>query len=379
MKRITIFSIALLSTLMACNNESQTLAEKKTALKKVKQEINALELKADSLMAQIERAEGTEKIKKINVLLDTIIPQTFESFIEVQGTSQAENNVNLSTDIGGLVTAVYVTEGQYVSKGKTLIQLDNTIARNQLAELNTSIELAKSVYEKRQRLWSKNIGSEIEYLQAKNNYESLEKKKKTLQTQISKSAIKASISGKIDAVNLKVGELASPGMPAINIVNLSKMEVEVNVPEAYLSAVKKGNKIMVAFPTLQKEIQATVKAVAQSINPMNRTFKVIASVNNKNQVLKPNLLAKIKIKNTTKENAIVIPAYLLQKSSKGYFVYTAIAKDNDFYAKEVNVSIGESYNGYIVITEGLQANDLLVTEGYRNVLDGDVLLLNKVQ
>lgn len=377
MKRIIIFSIALLSTLMACNNEPQTLAEKKTALKKVKQEINALELKADSLMAQIERAEGAEKIKKINVLLDTIKPQIFESFIEVQGTSQAENNVNLSTDIGGLVTAVYVTEGQYVSKGKTLIQLDNTIARNQLAELNTSIELAKSVYEKRQRLWSKNIGSEIEYLQAKNNYESLEKKKRTLQTQIGKSAIKASISGKIDAVNLKVGELASPGMPAVNIVNLSKMEVEVNVPEAYLSAVKKGNKIMVAFPTLQKEVQATVKAVAQSINPMNRTFKVIASVNNKNQELKPNLLAKIKIKNTTKENAIVIPAYLLQKSSKGYFVYTAEAKGNDFYAKEVNVSIGESYNGYIVITEGLQAKDLLITEGYRNVLDGDALIINK--
>ncbi len=375
MKKITLITTLLLSIIMfSCNEEDDSLEGKKTSLKEITAEIAELTLKTDSLKVQINKLEGVKEIKK--VLITTLVTEEkpFEAFVEVQGTSQAENSVNITTDIGGLVKAVYVDEGQYVTRGKTLIRLDNAIASSQMAEINTAMTLAKDVFEKRKRLWDKNIGSEIEFLQAKNNYDGLVKKKATLGVQMSKANIKAPISGTVDLVYLKVGELAAPGMPAVNVVNLRKMEVQVNVPETYLGAIKKGSKVMVEFPTLNKTVEAKVKSISQTINRNNRTFTAVASIPNRDGLLKPNLLAKIKIQSESQKKAITIPTNLLQKSAQGYFVYTVVAQDTNRVAKEVSVEIGSSYNGQIVITEGLKTGDILIKEGYRDVLDGDLVV-----
>jgi len=371
MKKILIITTLALLFLTSC--EDTSLEGKKKSLSKLKAEITERQEKADKLKAEINELEGVKEVKKQKVTTLTVEEKPFEAFVEVQGTSQAENAVNIMTDMGGLVKAIYVDEGQYVHKGKTLIQLDNSIVRSQLDELNTSLVLAKDVFEKRERLWKKNIGSEIEYLQAKNQYNSLLKKKNTLNTTLAKSTIKAPISGTVDIVYLKVGELASPGYPAVNVVNLNNMEVKVSVPESYLGKIKKGDKVDVFFPSINKEVVAKVKSVSQSINPNNRTFTAVASIPNKDKLLKPNLLAKIKIKSDEKGKAITIPTNLLQKSAQGFYVYVVSEKDGKTIAKEVPVEIGESYNGKIIITKGLSPNDKLINEGYRDVLDGDLL------
>ena len=371
MKRILLITILALFIFTSC--EDTSLEGKKTALSELNAEISERQKKADKLKTEINELEGVKEIKKQAVTILTVEEKPFEAFVEVQGTSQAENSVNIMTDVGGLVKAIYVDEGQYVSKGKTLIQLDNSIVRSQLAELNTSLELAKDVFEKRERLWKKNIGSEIEFLQAKNQYNSLLKKKNTLNATIAKSAIKAPISGTVDLIYLKIGELASPGYPAVNVVNLKNMEVKVSVPESYLGKIKKGDKVTVVFPSINKEVIASVKSVGQSINPNNRTFDAIASIPNKDKLLKPNLLAKIKIKSDAKSKAITIPTNLLQKSAQGYYVYVINKKDGKLTAKEVSVEIGDSYNGRIIISSGLTVNDKLINEGYRDVLNGDLI------
>ncbi len=371
MKKILIITTLALFIFSSC--EDTSLEGKKKALSKLKTEINERQEKADKLKAEINELEGVKEIKKHNVTALTVEEKPFAAFVEVQGTSQAENSVNIMTDIGGLVKAVYVDEGQYVHKGKTLIKLDNSIVASQLAELNTSIELAKDVYEKRDRLWKKNIGSEIEYLQAKNQYNALLKKKNTLNTTLAKATIKAPISGTVDMVYLKVGELASPGYPAVNVVNLKNMEVQVSVPETYLGKIKKGDKVDVFFPSINKNVEAKIKSVSQSINRNNRTFTAVASLPNKDKMLKPNLLAKIKIKSDSKGKAITIPTNLLQKSAQGFYVYVIAENEGKTIAKEIPVEIGESYNGQIIITKGLKANDKLINEGYRDVLDGDLI------
>ena len=373
MKKILIFTTLTLLLFTSC--EDTSLEGKKKTLSTLKAEITERQEKADKLKVEINELEGVKEVKKQKITTLTVEEKPFEAFVEVQGNSQAENSVNIMTDVGGLVKAIYVDEGQFVQKGKTLIQLDNSILSSQLAELNTSLELAKDVFEKRERLWKQNIGSEIEFLQAKNQYNSLLKKKNTLNTTLAKSSIKAPISGTIDLVYLKVGELASPGYPAINVVNLKNMEVKVKVPETYLGKIKKGDKVNVEFPSINKEVVARVKSVSQSINPNNRTFTAIASIPNRDGLLKPNLLAKIKIKSDAKGKAITIPTNLLQKSAQGFYVYVVNEKDSVMTAKEVSVEIGDSYNGQIIITKGLAANDKLINEGYRDVLNGDLVEL----
>jgi len=376
MKKLSIITILFLSIIVfSCNTPEDTSLEgKKASAKKLTQEIKELKIKLDSLNNDILKIEGVKEVKKTLITTFAIEEKTFDAFVEVQGTSQAENNVNLTTDMGGLVTKVYVDEGQYVSKGKTLIKLDNSVLQSQMNELNTSLSLAKDVFEKRKRLWEKNIGSEIEFLQAKNNYNALLDKKQTLNVSMSKANIKAPISGKIDNVFLKVGELASPGMPAINIVNLKNMEIQVSVPETYLGKIKKGDKVMVSFPTLNKNVEAKVKSVSQSINKNNRTFTVVASIPNKDGSLKPNLLANVKINNESIKKAIAIPSNLIQKSPKGFYVYVAEnTEDGEIEALEVPVKTGVSYNGFIVVTEGLKKGQLLINEGFRDVLNGDLV------
>lgn len=373
-KKILSFSILVLTlVLVSCSQEDISLDGKKKQAKEIITEIKDLQTKLDSLNLQIRDLEGVTEVNKTLVTALTLTEQPFEAFVEVQGTSQAENNVNITTDMGGLVTAVYVDEGQYVSKGKTLIRLDNSVLSSQMAEVETALSLSKDVYEKRKRLWEKNIGSEIEFLQAENNYNSLMDKKKTLGVQMSKANIKAPISGKVDNVFLKVGELASPGMPAVNVVNLNNMEVEVNIPETYLGKVKKGEIVAVEFPTLGKTIDAKVKSISQSINQNNRTFTVVASIPNKDGALKPNLLAKVKIMSDQADKAITVPANLVQKSPQGFYVYAIDTTSGEPVAKEVPVKIGNSYKGQIIITEGLNAGERVINAGFRDVLNGDVL------
>jgi RND family efflux transporter MFP subunit len=361
--------------LTSCGSSS-TLEELKTQKSEIEGEIKALKdqlAELDEAIKKIDTTSNDEKLELVTVI--DLNPDVFNNYIEAQGKTYTENNVMVTTDMGGLVKGVFVDEGQYVNQGQTLIQLDNSIITSQMAELETAISLAREVFDKRQRLWNQNIGSEIEYLQAKNQYESLIDKKASANVQLSKTSIKAPISGYIDMINVKLGEMAAPGMPACQIVNNTMMEVKIDLPEVYLGKVNKGDEILIELPAIEKEVKAKVSAVGQTVNAYNRAFQVIASIDNKDNIIKPNMLVKAKFNNLTVSDAIVIPSNLLQESAQGYFVFTAETDSltNEVVAVKKQIEVGESYGGQIVVTKGLIESDVIINEGFRNVLDGQLI------
>lgn len=361
--------------LSSCGSSS-TLEELKTQKSEIEGEIKALKdqlAELDEAIKKIDTTSNDEKLELVTVI--DLNPDVFNNYIEAQGKTYTENNVMVTTDMGGLVKGVFVDEGQYVNQGQTLIQLDNSIITSQMAELETAISLAKEVFDKRQRLWNQNIGSEIEYLQAKNQYESLIDKKASVNVQLSKTSIKAPISGYIDMIHVKLGEMAAPGMPACQIVNNTMMEVKIDLPEVYLGKVNKGDEILIELPAIEKEVKAKVSAVGQTVNAYNRAFQVIASIDNKDNIIKPNMLVKAKFNNLTVSDAIVIPSNLLQESAQGYFVFTAETDSltNEVVAVKKQIEVGESYGGQIVVTKGLNESDVIINEGFRNVLDGQLI------
>lgn len=374
MKNIT--TIFLFLALMSACGSSTDLEVLKSERAELQSKMNKLKtqlINIDEEIAKLDNSSIDDKLELVTVI--QLEKTVFKHYIEAQGTTYSEDNVMVTTDIGGLVRAVYVTEGQYVNKGQTLIQLDNAIILNQLSELETGIALAKEVYDKRKRLWDQNIGSEIEFLQAQNNYNALLDNKATIQTQLSKASIKAPINGYIETVNLKLGEMASPGAPACQVVNNTKMEIRVDLPENYLGKANKGNEILVEIPALGIEKTAIIKSVGQTVNSFNRSFQIIATINNSKNELKPNMLARVKLTDEAIENAIVLPTNLLQESSAGYFIYLAIKDSisNQYVAHKTQIEVGESYGGDIVVTKGAKHGDIVIDKGFRNVLEGQLI------
>lgn len=375
-----IYILAFVSLLVSCGGKQSNLEKLNEQKEALAAKIKNLETELNEIETQIAVLDTTKKedaLELVNVL--ELKKGVFNHYIEAQGKTYSENNITITTDMGGLVKAIYADEGKFVNKGQALVQLDNAVVLNQIAELETALALAKDVYDKRKRLWDQNIGSEIEYLQAKNNYESLITKKATANTQLSKLTVKAPISGYIDNVALKLGEMASPGYPVATIVNNTDMEVKIDLPEAYLGKVKVGDKILVDIPTLNQTREAKVNAVGQTVNTYNRAFQISAKVDNKDNAIKPNMLVEVKFLSKTFTEVITIPAKFLQESAKGYFVFTAEIDSSTGVATahKVNVEISDSYDGVVVIDKGLNAGDLLIEEGFRYVLDQQQIELNK--
>ncbi|NNC95004.1 MAG: efflux RND transporter periplasmic adaptor subunit [Chitinophagales bacterium] len=379
MKTYYLFFIALL--LISCSKPEE-IEKLKTQLGKAKSNYEAAKKSAidlkneiEELEKQIATIEGVEIRKGKLVTTIPVSAGEFNHYIEVQGTAQSEKNITVSTDMGGIVTAIYVDEGSRVGKGRVLAQLDNTILLQQVEEIKTSLDLAKTVYEKQKILWDQNIGSEIQFLQAKNNKESLETKLKTTYAQLEKMKIKSPIDGYVDEVFIKLGELASPGNPAIRVVNLNMIEVEASVPENYLGSVTNGEKVTVYFPALEMEKEAIVKSVGQVINPNNRTFNVLVKITNEDASLKPNLLAVLKIMDYYNNSVISIPNRLIHFGRDSKFVYVAKNENGETVAVKKEVETGISYKGKVEIITGLDDSDILVDEGYRDVTHGELLTI----
>lgn len=370
MKKITsLFFLLLLLLLQACGGANDDLASKKKMLKEKQSQLEIIKAEIATLEKEIAALDPNfKKNNEQNVLvtLSTINQSTFTHFIEVKGKVETDNNVILSSETPGLVKALYVKEGQNVGAGQVLMNQDNSVVQRSIEEVKTAIDLANIVYEKQKSLWEQKIGTEIQYLQAKNNKERLEKQLQTLYAQLELSNVRAPFSGVIDEVFIKVGQNAMPGMQLMRLVSNSQMQVVADVSEKYLGKIKRGDAVTVEFPSLGIEKQATVSTIGQVINPDNRTFRIEVAISNDNDLLKPDLLATIRLKNYEKENAITVPTRLLQNDKSGYFVYIAVKENNVLKAKRIEVEKGESYKEKTLINKGLKGNEQLIDEGFRD-------------
>ncbi|AXE18779.1 efflux RND transporter periplasmic adaptor subunit [Runella rosea] len=376
MKAQYIFLLAATLFVTACGGEKKpnTLAEKKEALAKLKADAKTLTEKITALETELKAADPTMKAaeKVIPVVTTTLEPRSFKSFIEIQGTVETKNTATATPRMAGTYTTVYVKEGQTVKAGQLLAKIDNAILRDQIAALKQQMELVNTVYDKQKALWDQKIGTEIQYLQAKNNKESLEKNLAVLNTQVDLYNVYAPISGAVERVMAKTGEVAAPGMPLASIVNLGSLKATANVPDTYLSNIKMGDAVKVNLPDIGREINARITFISKLVNPANRTFKIEATIPSTSDI-KPNMLSILNIADINKSNALVIKQNYIQSTEFGDVVYVAEMEGNKKVAKSRKIKTGVSYNGEIEITEGLRAGDLIVTEGYQDLVDGQVI------
>lgn len=368
----SLFAIALIagcSKKNGVNSPTEELALLKAQVASATQRIKELESmieKSDtSLIGKVGRA------KKVQV--DTIGLSTFNHFIEAQGMVDAELNVLVAPQMPGVVKSILVKEGNRVTAGQVLATLDAATLRQGIEEVKTALATANTMYEKQKSLWEQNIGSEAQYLMAKNQKEQLEKKIETLNSQVRMASIKSPVSGIVDEIKLKIGEIASPGFQGIRVVNNSKLTVKAKLSDMYASKAKTGNPVKIYFPDLNKEINSKLSFVSAAVNTSSRTILVESNLPPHPQY-KPNQAARIRINDTQIKNAIVVSSNIIQHSVDGEdYILTAELKDGILYARKKNVVVETEYNGDTVIKSGLQKGEVIITTGYSELVDGQII------
>lgn len=373
--RTNILIAAVLFGLVSCGGEV-TLEEKKAALEAKKVELAKLQNEV-SKMEEALLAEDPSLAQKeeVGILVEVkeVAPETFEHFFEVNGSVEAVEQANVSPEQGGQIKQILVKEGDKVAAGTVLAKLNTSVIQSNLQEIDNGIELAQTVYDRQARLWEQKIGSEIQYLEAKNRLENLQKKKETVLAQMAMSTIKAPFSGIVDRIFQKEGELAAPGQPILTLVNLNEMKVKADVSENYVQAVKPNAPVEVVFPSFGIKSDAKIRSVSNIINPLNRTFSVEVRIPNGNGSLKPNGIATLKIKDFKAEGALVVPAISIGRDAKGAFLFVVSNEDGATKANKKYVTTDRSSDGQTMVVDGLKAGDLVVVEGYNEVANGDVV------
>lgn len=370
-KILVLLSVVATIILAACNKPAtDDVASKRQQLKEYKQQMHILEQQIDSLEEDLALVEDVEVV---NVEVKELNSRPFEHFVEVTGGVEADLNVNVSPESVGVIDSILVSEGEWVSKGKILGKLNTSTLERSLEEVQIQLDLAKTNFERQKNLWDQNIGSEMQFLQSKTNMESMEKRLEGIQAQMRMSQIKSPVDGVVDVIYQKKGEIGSPQVPFAKVVNISDIKVYADVSESYLTKVKKGDRVNVFFPALNREVQARINQIGNTIDPNNRTFRIRIDMNNPDNMIKPNLVSVIKIRDYFSDEAIVIPSLYIKEDFKGSYTYVAENMEGNSVAKKVYVTTGVSNNNMTEIVEGLSEGMQIISEGYSQVADGTVI------
>lgn len=349
---------------------SATSADKNVSLEQLKEQRAKLDAEIQKLEAEKAITNpGAVTIKSKEVGVTELMPSKFDYFVKTQGSVEAIDNILVSAETMGILTNVYAREGQVVTKGETLAQIDNSLTLRSIDELKSSISLANTVYERQKNLWDQKIGTEVQYLQAKNNKESLGKRLASMNEQLNKSRIKSPINGSVDGVEVKIGENVAPGMPAFRVVSFDKLKMNADVSEAYVVQIKTGNKVKLSFSNLDKEIEAEVTFVGKTINKLSRTFPVEVALPSY-AYLRPNMTGVLKIIFQTVPEALAVPVNVVQDINNQKVVYVAVADGDHMVARKMIVEVAGVYDNLAQVS-GLKAGDKVITVGYQGLNDGE--------
>ncbi|GIZ09335.1 RND transporter [Flavobacterium sp. UMI-01] len=340
---------------------------------------------ADELSKELKKIDDAisvldEHHKETLITTLTAKDTVFKHYIELQAQVQTKENLVINAQLGGILEQLSVKEGQRVSKGQTLGRIDDGGLSQQLAQLEIQASLSKTTFERQKNLWDQKIGSEIQFLQAKSNYEAQVRAVQQLKKQIAKTVIVAPFSGVIDEIISEKGSVLAPGSPVLRIINLSNMYLEAEVPEKFINDIKRGTEVVVDFPMLNESIKTQISLVNNNINPANRSFKVQVQVPNKSGLIKPNLSSKLNINDYSNKNVITVPLSIISENAEGeQYLYIAEKTEDGKHtkAKKVIVTTGKSQGDLIEILEGINDGDLIIKEGARSVKDGQIVSIIK--
>lgn len=363
--RILYFSIIIF--LAACSGNA---LDKKAELEKLKKELATIKEKINTYENEIALSDTTTgKYKLVGVT--EMAHQKFDHYIEVQASVEGDEDVLLSAEAAGNITSVLVNAGDKVTKGDVLAVIDDKLIRQSISELQSQLDLSIQLFNRQKNLWDQKIGSEVQFLQAKTNKESMEKRMDVMNQQLSMTRIKSPINGTIDNVNIKVGQTVVPGYPCIRVVNLSELKVKGEVAESFITHIKKGDDVILFFPDSKKEVKTKLNYSGNRIDPMNRTFNVEIRLPQNGGDYRPNMICVMKIVDYSNPAAMVIPFGAVQKSNDGEYVFITEEVGNKTMVKRKLVKSGIIYNGFVEIVSGLEVGEKVITNGFQNVIEGD--------
>lgn len=378
MKKIAGFILMII--LVSCADQTgkqeleSRIAEKNKELSSLKKEIKNLEQK-------MEKDFGSTAVdKKIPVGIQVMDYEPFNHYLQTNGETEAIEEAYISPESNGRIDKIFVEEGDHVNKGQLLAQLNTAVIRNNIEEVKTNLELADTMYKKQKKLWGQNIGSQTQYLQAKNRKESLEKRLQTLRSQLAMAQVRAPFNGTIVNIMQKEGEMGSPAARLMHLVDLSNLLIETAISEEYLSKIQKGDPAIVtfpAFPGYKKSLPVT--RIGDYIDKETRTFEIEFRLKNPDHKIKPNLIAEVKINDFHNDSAFVVPAIIVKEDMKGDYLFRAVTKKNDVVAEKIYVTTGKSYNDETMIVKGLSKNDSVIIAGFNRVSNGIEVTIDQKQ
>jgi len=371
MKKLFIFPLIALMVACSASVEDENAA-KQEELKQYKTELSALKKSIAKLEKELAvgRKEGVVK-----VIASTIKTELYEHFIDVTGQVEADKNIIISPESAGKIISINVKEGDRVRKGTVLARLNTELTQRSLAQIEINLDLATTTFERQKDLWDQNIGSEMEYLQAKSSKEALQQQKEALEAQLDLAIVRAPINGVVDEIIQRQGEMAGPQLPFARLVNIDQVYINADVSEIYLQQVKAGDNVKVEFPVINKNIDAKIFRASSVIDPGSRTFRLRIDLNNKQNDIKPNMLAILKLRTFAAENAIIVPSILVKKDFSGEFIFVAEEVEGQLRAKKRYITSGIKDNNNTLVTEGINVGDKVITKGYAQVVDGSAISL----
>ncbi len=366
-----LLAIVVAGLLVACSAASND--DKKVQLEKLKSQQAKLSTEVKKLEEEIAKENPTAVTAKAkDVAVAQLAPRPFDYYIQTQGAVEAVDNILVSARTMGLISQVFVKEGDIVSTGQTLAQIDNSLIVRNMEEMKSALGLAKTVYERQKNLWDQKIGTEVQFLQAKNNKENFEKRLATMNEQLDMSRIKSPINGSVDEVSLKIGQNAAPGLPAFRVVSNDKLKMKANVSEAYVTSINKGDKVSLTFSDISKTMEARVTFVGRTINQLSRTFAVEVALP-ASEELRPNMTGVLRVIFKSVPSAIVVPVNVVQDVNGQKIVYIAEMDGNQMVARKKVVEVGGVYSNHVEIKSGLKAGDKIITIGFQGLNDGEFI------
>lgn len=377
---LSILLLAVIVFLQACGSgqtDQKELTKKQKELDSKIAQRDKLEAEIEVLEKEIAKLDTSEKaeLEKI-VEVTPVTAGAFSSQIEVMGKVDVDANASISATAAGTVIRINVKEGSYVKAGQTLAQIDNDVMSRSITQAKQAVTFTTELYNKQKALWDQKIGSEVQFLSAKNNMENAQAQLNVLYQQNDMYRIKAIYAGVVDAVDIKLGQAISPGMPAFRIVGTKGLKLKAEVPESYIAKVKQGNSVKIFFPDLDKEVNGKVNYISKVVDPLNRTFTAEIDLTGAGNDIKTNMVGVLRIKDYANNKAITIPVRTLLKNAEGYYVFIASNEGGKNVAKQVDIKTGAVNGDKIEVLNGLKAGDQLVTTGYQSIAEGNVLKIS---
>lgn len=369
-----IIPVLIVLIIIACGPPQ----DKQSQLARLEAQREALNARIEKLTAEIAQGTDGSPLAEIAYVRGIEVqPGLFKHYIQAQGTVESDNNIMIPAQSNGVVKKIHVRQGDRVNQGQLLAELDAAVLERSIDEVTHALQLVTTIYERQDRLWNKNIGSEIEYLQAKNNKENMEKRLETLREQYELTKIYAPISGTVDNVLIKEGEMAAAGRGTIRIVQLTRLKIMVSLSENYISRISLNDPVQVHVPVIGKEMELKIDAVSQVIDPNNRTFQIEIRIPAREQGLKPNMLSVVTINDYTNPDAITVPQNVIQDSGAERFLFVAEQQSDSWIARRKTVKLGENYANQVEILDGLGAGDFVITLGFQTLADGQPISIQR--